>query len=79
VGPRPVPTYEVALYQPHHRERLAAIPGITGPWQVRGRGRVGFEEMVRMDVEYVRRQSLTRDLSLLAATLPAVLSRRGAR
>jgi lipopolysaccharide/colanic/teichoic acid biosynthesis glycosyltransferase len=79
VGPRPVPPYEAALYQPRHRERLAALPGITGPWQVAGRGRATFEEMVNLDIEYVRRQSLWLDLSLLARTLPAVLSRRGAR
>ena len=79
VGPRPVPPYEVALYQPWQRERLASLPGITGPWQVRGRGRVGFEEMVRLDIEYVRRQSVWLDLSLLARTLPVVLAKRGAR
>jgi exopolysaccharide production protein ExoY len=79
VGPRPVPPYETALYKPHHRERLAALPGITGPWQVHGRGRVSFEEMIKLDIEYVRQQSLWRDLSLLLRTLPAVLSKRGAR
>jgi len=79
VGPRPVPPYEVALYQERHCERLAAVPGITGMWQVLGRGRVGFEEMVRLDIEYVRRQSLWLDVSLLARTLPAVLHKRGAR
>ena len=79
VGPRPVPPYEVALYAAHHRERLAARPGITGAWQVQGRGRVSFEEMVNLDIDYVRRQSIRLDLSLLARTLPAVLRRSGAR
>jgi lipopolysaccharide/colanic/teichoic acid biosynthesis glycosyltransferase len=78
VGPRPVPRYEVSHYEQRHRERLAARPGITGPWQVHGRGRVSFEEMVRMDIDYVRQQSLLLDLSLLVRTLPAVVSRRGA-
>jgi len=78
VGPRPVPPYEVAAYQPWHRERLAALPGITGLWQVKGRGKVTFTEMVRMDIEYVRRQSLGLDIKLLLATIPAVLSGRGA-
>src|SRR5262245_36019231 len=56
VGPRPVPTYEVAGYQPRHYERLATIPGITGLWQVKGRCQVSFEEMVDMDIGYVRNQ-----------------------
>jgi lipopolysaccharide/colanic/teichoic acid biosynthesis glycosyltransferase len=79
VGPRPVPPYEVELYKPRHRERLAALPGITGPWQLDGRGRVSFEEMVRLDIEYVRRRSIRNDLMLLARTPAAVLTRRGAR
>jgi lipopolysaccharide/colanic/teichoic acid biosynthesis glycosyltransferase len=78
VGPRPVPTYEVAQYQEWHRERLAALPGITGYWQVYGRCQVSFEEMVEMDIEYIRNQSLWLDLSLLWLTVPAVLSGRGA-
>ena len=79
VGPRPVPPYEVELYEQRHRERLAAVPGITGMWQVLGRGRVGFEEMVRLDIEYVRRQSVWLDISLLVRTVPAVFHKRGAR
>jgi lipopolysaccharide/colanic/teichoic acid biosynthesis glycosyltransferase len=79
VGPRPVPTYEVAAYDPHHWERLAALPGITGAWQVNGRGRVTFDEMMNMDIEYVRQQSLAHDIGLLARTLPIVFTRTGAR
>ena len=78
VGPRPVPPYEAAAYQEWHRERLAALPGITGLWQVKGRGTVTFTEMVRLDIEYVRRQSLWLDIKLLLATIPAVMSGRGA-
>ena len=78
VGPRPVPTYEVAEYQAWHYERLAALPGITGIWQTQGRCQVPFEEMVRMDIDYVRRQSLWLDAQLLLLTIPAVLSGRGA-
>jgi lipopolysaccharide/colanic/teichoic acid biosynthesis glycosyltransferase len=78
VGPRPVPAYEVELYKPHHYERLAARPGITGVWQVKGRGRVNFEEMMRLDIDYVRQQSLLGDLMLLARTPAAVLKRKGA-
>jgi len=78
VGPRPVPTYEVAEYQEWHHERLAALPGITGYWQVYGRCQVSFEEMIEMDIEYIRNQSLWLDLNILWLTVPAVLSGRGA-
>jgi lipopolysaccharide/colanic/teichoic acid biosynthesis glycosyltransferase len=78
VGPRPVPTYEVAGYRDVHYERLAALPGITGWWQVKGRCQVGFEDMVRMDIDYVRNASLLLDLKILVMTIPAVLSMRGA-
>jgi lipopolysaccharide/colanic/teichoic acid biosynthesis glycosyltransferase len=78
VGPRPVPPYEVAHYKEAYFERLAAPPGITGSWQVYGRGRVPFEEMIRMDIEYARSSSLWLDLKLLALTIPAVLQRHGA-
>jgi lipopolysaccharide/colanic/teichoic acid biosynthesis glycosyltransferase len=79
VGPRPVPPYEVAAYGSRDMRRLAARPGITGAWQVDGRGRTSFEHMVRIDVDYVCRQSVWTDVSLLLRTIPCVLSRRGAR
>lgn len=78
VGPRPVPLYEAAEYQAWHWERLAALPGITGLWQVKGRCQVLFDDMVRMDIEYIRNQSLWLDLKILFLTVPAVLSGRGA-
>jgi lipopolysaccharide/colanic/teichoic acid biosynthesis glycosyltransferase len=78
VGPRPVPPYEVACYENRHHKRLAALPGITGYWQVKGRCRVTFEEMIRMDLDYIRGASLWFDLKILFLTIPAVLSRRGA-
>lgn len=78
VGPRPVPTYEVDEYTEDQMERLHAIPGMTGLWQVRGRGMVSFEEMVRMDVWYTRNRTVLLDLALLAGTVPAVLTMRGA-
>lgn len=78
VGPRPVPTYEVADYQARHYERLTALPGITGIWQVQGRCQVSFEEMIQMDIHYARQKSLWLDLKILLLTLPAVLSGRGA-
>jgi lipopolysaccharide/colanic/teichoic acid biosynthesis glycosyltransferase len=79
VGPRPVPTYEVAEYKDWHYARLMALPGITGLWQVQGRGRVTFEEMMHMDIEYTRNQSLWLDLKLLWLTIPSVLCGRGAK
>ena len=78
VGPRPVPAYEVAEYRKADIERLAAPPGLTGLWQVNGRGEVPFAEMIRMDCEYVRNQSLWLDFKILLATIPAVLRGRGA-
>jgi lipopolysaccharide/colanic/teichoic acid biosynthesis glycosyltransferase len=78
VGPRPVPPYEVACYRNGHHQRLAALPGITGFWQVNGRCKVTFEEMIDMDIEYIRNASLGLDLKILVLTVPAVLSGRGA-
>lgn len=78
VGPRPVPVYEVEGYQPRHFERLAALPGITGLWQVQGRCQVPFEDMVQLDIDYIHKQSLWLDLKLLLLTIPTVLSKRGA-
>jgi lipopolysaccharide/colanic/teichoic acid biosynthesis glycosyltransferase len=78
VGPRPVPPYEVACYRPGDHKRLTALPGITGLWQVKGRCRVSFEEMIHMDLEYIRNASLWLDLQILVLTIPAVLFGRGA-
>jgi lipopolysaccharide/colanic/teichoic acid biosynthesis glycosyltransferase len=80
VGPRPPLPYEVEQYQPwHYRRVLEAAPGITGLWQVTGRSRTTFDEMVRLDLRYARRSSLWYDLRILLATPRAVLSGRGAR
>ena len=73
VGPRPAVHYELALYRPEHRERFAVRPGITGLWQVSGRNRLGFNEMLDLDVEYVRRQTFLFDLWLILRTPLAVL------
>jgi lipopolysaccharide/colanic/teichoic acid biosynthesis glycosyltransferase len=78
VGPRPVPLYEVAEYKPRHMRRLLATPGITCLWQIRGRKLTGIDEMVRLDAEYIERQSIWLDLKIMFLTLPAVISRRGA-
>lgn len=79
VGPRPVPTYEVATYQAWHHERLMALPGLTGLWQVKGRSQVTFNEMIRLDIEYVRHPSLWNDIKIILLTIPAIVWGRGAR
>lgn len=68
VGPRPAIHYELEFYAPRHYERFAVRPGLTGLWQVSGRSRLGFLEMLDQDVEYVRRQSVALDLLILAKT-----------
>lgn len=78
VGPRPALAYEVEAYEERHRQRLYALPGMTGWWQVMGRNRVSFEEMVCMDVYYIEHQCLTLDLRVLLMTPLAVLSGQGA-
>jgi lipopolysaccharide/colanic/teichoic acid biosynthesis glycosyltransferase len=72
VGPRPCMPYEYALYEPWHRGRLEAVPGLTGLWQVSGKNRTTFDEMVRLDIEYAQRLSLGLDLSIIFKTLPAL-------
>lgn len=79
VGPRPPIPYEVELYLYHHHDRLRTVPGITGWWQVRGRSATSFEEMVRMDVEYIRQQSLWLDIKIIIMTVTAVVNGKGAR
>jgi lipopolysaccharide/colanic/teichoic acid biosynthesis glycosyltransferase len=78
VGPRPPLPYEVQVYQDWHKQRLETIPGITGLWQVHGRSRVTFDDMVRMDLEYIERQSLLLDGKILLLTIPVVLLGKGA-
>ncbi|HSI89356.1 MAG TPA: sugar transferase, partial [Pyrinomonadaceae bacterium] len=78
VGPRPPIPYEVEEYQLRHRKRLDMKPGITGLWQVSGRSRLSFEEMVRIDLYYIENWSLWLDLRIIVLTLPAVFRGDGA-
>jgi exopolysaccharide biosynthesis polyprenyl glycosylphosphotransferase len=79
VGPRPLVFEEAsALAETWQARRLELKPGITGPWQVAGRSHVPFQDMLRLDYQYVAGWSLARDVEILLATIPAVLSRRGA-
>jgi lipopolysaccharide/colanic/teichoic acid biosynthesis glycosyltransferase len=78
VGPRPPVPREVAKYSPADRRRLAVKPGITCIWQVSGRAEIDFSGQVKLDVNYIETQSFLTDLVILARTVPAVLSGRGA-
>jgi exopolysaccharide biosynthesis polyprenyl glycosylphosphotransferase len=79
VGPRPLIFPEAeALQKEWHLRRLELRPGLTGPWQIYGRSQNPFQEMVRFDYQYVAGWSLARDVEILIATVPAVLSGRGA-
>ena len=79
VGPRPPIPYEVEAYELWHRKRLDMRPGITGLWQVSGRNRLTFEEMVRTDLFYIENWSLWLDLKIILLTLPAIFRGDGAR
>jgi exopolysaccharide biosynthesis polyprenyl glycosylphosphotransferase len=79
VGPRPPIPYEVDAYRAWHRGRvLQAKPGLTGLWQVCGRSRVRFDEMVRLDLKYARNWSIWLDIKILLKTPAAVISGEGA-
>jgi lipopolysaccharide/colanic/teichoic acid biosynthesis glycosyltransferase len=79
VGPRPPIPYELAAYQTWHRRRLLEVkPGITGLWQVTGRSRVDFDEMVRLDLRYATSWSPLLDMKILVRTPLAVIKGSGA-
>ena len=79
VGPRPPIPYEFQCYAPWHRARLLRVkPGITGLWQIRGRSRTTFDEMVRLDLLYARSWSPWLDLKILFMTPAAVVASDGA-
>lgn len=79
VGPRPPLPAEVDLYEEHHYTRFDVKPGMTGPWQVNGRNLItDFEEVIRLETDYIREWTIWKDLGLLLKTVPAVLHMRGA-
>ena len=79
VGPRPPIPYEVDEYRLWHTGRVFEVkPGLTGPWQVKGRSRTDFDEMVRLDLYYADNWSLWLDLKLIVQTIPALYSAKGA-
>ncbi|MBE0566881.1 MAG: sugar transferase [Krumholzibacteria bacterium] len=77
VGPRPPIAYEIESYQPWHMERLKAVPGLTGLWQVSGRSQVAFDDMVRLDIRYINTWSPWRDFAIMLKTIPVVLRGTG--
>src|SRR5437867_13177240 len=78
VGPRPPFPEEVERYEPWMLRRLSVRPGLTCLWQIRGRSDLNFEEWMRLDIEYVDRLAFWLSLRILALTVPAVISARGA-
>lgn len=79
VGPRPCLEWEAQMFPREFDDRFTVKPGLTGLWQVSGRSTMGTLEMLRLDVSYVRRQTLRGDVAIIARTVPAVLRADGAR
>jgi exopolysaccharide biosynthesis polyprenyl glycosylphosphotransferase len=79
VGPRPLPIEETRALTGRHRRRLSIRPGLTCLWQVSGRSDLTFAEWMALDLEYVDRWTLWLDLAIVLRTIPAIVSRRGAR
>lgn len=77
VGPRPT-SFAASTYSLWHSERLEVVPGITGLWQLKGRGTMTFDERLRLDIEYIERRSVALDLKLIALTVLAVFRGSGA-
>jgi lipopolysaccharide/colanic/teichoic acid biosynthesis glycosyltransferase len=73
IGPRPPLPYEVREYRLWHKERFDALPGMTGLWQVCGKNRLTFREMIRLDIRYAKRVSFPLDLVILLRTPLAIL------
>jgi lipopolysaccharide/colanic/teichoic acid biosynthesis glycosyltransferase len=74
VGPRPCTPYEFDLFSPRHKRRCEAPPGLTGLWQVSGKNRTTFEEMINLDLYYAEHKSLWFDLKIVVLTIPAILT-----
>ena len=77
VGPRPIVPDEISEYGPHATELLSVKPGVFGAWTARGRARPDYPERVNVELDYVRRRSMVRDLEILVRSLPVVLRGQG--
>jgi exopolysaccharide biosynthesis polyprenyl glycosylphosphotransferase len=78
VGPRPPIWHEVQKYDAWHNLRLSVKPGITGLWQVNGRNDIGFEDMCRLDLKYIRERGFIYDLKIIIKTIPVLFGDRNA-
>jgi exopolysaccharide biosynthesis polyprenyl glycosylphosphotransferase len=78
IGPRPLPLRDYQRLEAWHRKRYLVLPGVTGLWQISGRSNLDFDDLVRLDFFYLENWSIWLDISILAKTVPAVLSGRGA-
>lgn len=72
VGPRPSTVTEFEHYEPAHKARVAVLPGLTGYWQVSGKNKLNFEQMINLDLTYINKRSLGLDLAIVIATIPAL-------
>ena len=73
VGPRPSTPNEHALYTEEQKARAAVLPGLTGYWQVSGKNKLTFQQMISLDLQYVAKMSLGLDMAIVVATVPAML------
>jgi len=73
VGPRPCVPYEYEEYRPWQKERFNGLPGLTGLWQVSGKNRTTFDQMIHLDISYLRSKSIWLDLGIMLRTVPALL------
>jgi len=78
VGPRPLPLRDHAMLSDWHKARYHVLPGMTGLWQISGRSGLEFDDLVRLDFTYIENWSIWSDVTIIARTIPAVLSGRGA-
>ena len=78
VGPRPLPLRDYRLLEDWHRARYSVLPGMTGLWQISGRSGLTFDDLVRLDFTYLENWSIWLDITIIARTIPAVITRRGA-
>src|SRR4051794_36359424 len=78
VGPRPPLLREVAIYTKHDRKRLLVTPGCTGLWQVSGRNSLGFEEMVELDIIYIKKRSIIFDIKIILKTVLVLFGSKNA-
>ena len=74
VGPRPCLPYEYENFRPWQKRRCETVPGLTGLWQVSGKNRTTFNEMIQLDIAYVENQSLALDLRIIFQTVPALMT-----